>query len=151
MFLSYLFSHWIDPPAKRCWDVIYSLNETVLQVMLRFSGVRLPAPFTLLQTVPKPSPEPGTHPVLQFQSVFLAYFTWSDFKALISSFSAVRVTSRTEKSIRDTVKVVARYALKCGVSLQTSPPPLVPLKMSAIMKSVSMEAAPSNQPHHILF
>lgn len=92
--------------------------------------IRLPAPFTLFQTVPKVSPKPGNHPVLEVQSVFWFILpnmhSVCDFKAQSSSFSAepqsaVFVPSRTDKSIGDTVKVGARYALKCGVLLQTSP------------------------------
>lgn len=69
MFLSYLFFSLNWSTSQRVLVVIDSLNETVLQVMLRYSSIRLPAPFSLFQTVPKLLPKPGTHPVLEFQSV----------------------------------------------------------------------------------
>lgn len=75
-FLFYLFSHWINLPAKRGAGLWFThLMRRCFKSSHDNLSIRLPAPFMLFQTVPKLPPEPGTHPVLEKQFFWLIYLT----------------------------------------------------------------------------
>lgn len=155
MFLSCFLFHWIELPAKGCWVVIYSLKETVPQVMLCYSSISLPAPFMLFQTVPKLSPKLiQSYYSSQVFGSFYSKYTWSKVRFLRLWFPlsfagpqpAVCDTSRAEKNQR----YFWNWCPLC-LKMWSLAPNFTPLKMSAIKKSVSVYTAPSNQPHIYLY